>query len=184
MRSSRPEPVKIVLERRVHPGAAAAFAAWVHALVALAARDPAHEGSSVLEPDPGVFLILLRFRDASALARWQAAPETVDLLKRGEALSGATPPVVRSGLETWFPAPGLARVAAPPRWKMALVTWCALLPQVLILGALVPVRVPFAANVAITTAIPVVLLTWVIMPRLTGALAGWLYADASVAPDG
>lgn len=105
------------------------------------------------------------------------------LLERGDALASAAQPVVRSGLETWFPAPARA-LAAPPRWKIALVTWGALLPQVLVLGALVPARVPFVANVVLTTAIPVVLLTWVIMPRLNALLERWLYTDASASLDG
>jgi hypothetical protein len=45
---------------------------------------------------------------------------------------------ISSGLETWFSV--LGRSVAPavsPRWKMALITWLALLPQV-ILSLLIP----------------------------------------------
>jgi hypothetical protein len=51
----------------------------------------------------------------------------------------------------------------------------ALLPQALILGTILPKGLPFVAAVSISTAIPVALLTWLIMPALTKALYGWLY---------
>jgi uncharacterized protein len=59
---------------------------------------------------------------------------------------------------------------------MALVTWLALLPQVLVLGLVVPSDLPYPLAPAISTAVPVVLLTWWIMPALTRRLYAWLYA--------
>lgn len=59
---------------------------------------------------------------------------------------------------------------------MALVTWLALLPQVIILSFLIPKGLPFLLNVSLSTAIPVALLTWLIMPRLASLLYRWLYA--------
>ena len=64
----------------------------------------------------------------------------------------------------------------PAKWKMALLTWLALLPQVVALGFLLaPLRLPFVIAAPVSTAIPVALLTWVIMPRLTRLLSRWLY---------
>jgi antibiotic biosynthesis monooxygenase (ABM) superfamily enzyme len=39
-----------------------------------------------------------------------------------------------------------------------------------------PFRLPFLVEVSLSTAIPVAMLTWVVMPRLTRVLYGWLYA--------
>lgn len=53
----------------------------------------------------------------------------------------------------------------------------ALLPQVIILGfALAPLRLPFPLNAAVSTAIPVAILTWLVMPNLTRLLYAWLHA--------
>ena len=41
---------------------------------------------------------------------------------------------------------------------------------------LTPLNLPFLAGVSVSTAIPVALLTWVVMPGVTRALYGWLYA--------
>jgi antibiotic biosynthesis monooxygenase (ABM) superfamily enzyme len=171
------EPVKIVLERRVRPGAKEPFEQWVKEVVARAARSPALQGSSVLTAREGDYFILLRFESQAELERWQSSPEVVEHLRKGDALATAPDqPVVRSGLETWFTVPGLpASVAAPPKWKMALVTWLALLPQVIILGFLIPKGLPLLVKVSISTAIPVAMLAWVIMPRLTKLLYRWLY---------
>lgn len=169
-------PAKVVLERRVRPGAGAEFEAWVRELLDSAGRSQALEGASVLSAR-GEYVILLRFASQSDLHRWQSAPDTTALLARGARHSSAVEGVVRTGFETWFTLPGQPMpVEPPPRWKMALVTWAALFPLVLVLVAAVPPDVPFAINVALTTAIPTVLLTWVIMPRATRILHGWLYA--------
>ena len=45
--SSR-DPVKIVLERRVHPGSEEAFEVWVKRLIEAAGRSAALQGSTVL----------------------------------------------------------------------------------------------------------------------------------------
>ena len=171
------EPVKIVLQRRAAPGASDAFKAWVEELLRSASTHAVLEGSSVLVAEESHF-ILLRFANQTELERWQSAPAVHALLRRGDEIAlepGA--PVVHTGLETWFALPGRApSEAPPPRWKMALVTWLALLPQVLLLGAIVPANLPYPLAAMIGTAVPVSLLTWLIMPRLTLLLRRWLYA--------
>lgn len=176
------EPVKIVLERRVKPGMQAEFEEWTRELIATANRSPALEGSSVLTAEGGLYFILLRFGAQHHLDRWLSSPAVEALLRRAETLATATDePVVRTGLETWFTLPGLPKPAtAPPKWKMALVTWLALLPQVLILGFVVPASLPVLLKVALSTAIPVSMLTWVIMPRATKLLYRWLYAPRAL----
>jgi len=180
MLSMRSEPMKIVLERRVRPGAEPAFERWVQRLVEAASRSRGFEGASVMTAaQSGEHFILLRFATQSDLDHWRASPEVIGHLVEGDALSEAAQgrPLVRTGLETWFTLPGIpAPPQAPPKWKMALVTWVALLPQVILLAYLIPATVPFLANAAISTAIPVVALTQFVMPGITRLLYGWLYA--------
>ena len=171
------EPVKVVLERRVKPGAQAPFETWVRDLLESAMGQPGHQGSSVLTTAGGEYFILLRFASQPELEGWQRSAPVAMLLRQGEDLAqSADQPLVRHGLETWFTLPGRPMLPAPPRWKMAVVTWLALLPQVLLLGFLLPMGLPVVARAAVSTAIPVALLTWVVMPRLTRWLAPWLYA--------
>lgn len=174
-------PVKVVIERLAQPGAEDRFRSWAEQFVGEASRAPGHEGGSVLVAPGGAHVILLRFASATALDSWQGSPRYQTLMREAEAVSTADEPSqVQSGLETWFTLPDRpAPVRPPARWKMALVTWVALLPMVIALAyILAPLRLPFLANAAVSTAIPVVMLTWVIMPRTTRALYGWLYRRA------
>lgn len=174
----RRAPVKIVIERVPRPGAEDRFRSWAERFVREAGRAPGHEGGSVLSAAGGAHVILLRFASATALDSWQSSAPYEVLMRDAELVSTAEgSSQIRSGLETWFTLPDRpAPMHPPPRWKMALVTWGALLPMVIALAyALAPLRLPFLANAAVSTAIPVVMLTWVIMPRATRALYGWLY---------
>lgn len=171
---------KVVLERRVLPGRRDSFEAWVHELVNTAALSPDFQGASVLTAGGTDYFVLLRFASPAALQRWQASGYVLQLLRDGDALAVSPgQSVVRTGMETWFALPGLAGpITAPPKWKMALLTWVALLPQVAVLALVLPARLPFAGRIAVSTAVPVALLTWVVMPALTRLLGGWLYRPA------
>lgn len=165
--------VKIVYEWRVTTAAEAAFATWVHELLTHADRLVGLAGSSVLRSGD-VHFVLLRFHDRVGFEAFEQHEATATLFERAERLADAAgPPQLRTGLETWFASPQ-RETPAPPRWKMALVTWLALLPQVLVLAQVLP-AMPFLLHAAVSTAIPVSMLTWVVMPRLSRWLAGWLY---------
>lgn len=178
------KPMKIVLERRVRPGARQAFDQWLKELMAAAARSPELEGSSVFTAGEDEHFILLRFASQAAYDQWQALPETVELLRRGDTHATSRGEAsVQCGMETWFTVPGRPTPPAPPpRWKMALVTWLALLPQALLLSVVIPSGLPFLVRVSISTALPVAMLTWVFMPNLTRLLYGWLYPSAKPVP--
>ncbi|WP_239492671.1 hypothetical protein [Luteitalea sp. TBR-22] len=65
--------------------------------------------------------------------------------------------------------------ARPVRWKMALLTWLTLMPITSATAyALQPAHLPLLANVAMSSAVSIALLTWVVMPRLTRRLGPWL----------
>jgi antibiotic biosynthesis monooxygenase (ABM) superfamily enzyme len=72
---------------------------------------------------------------------------------------------------------GMPAPSKPPaQWKMAIMTWAALLPMVIGLAYLfASFHLPFLPEVMLSTAIPVVMLTWVIMPRATQWFYRWLY---------
>lgn len=173
------QPVKIVIERRARPGAEEALRAWAERFVADASRSPGHEGGSVLSaPGSRSHVILLRFASAASMDAWQNSPAYGELIRAADQVSlPGEASQVRSGLETWFTLPDMpAPTKPPPKWKMAVVTWVALLPMVIALAyILAPLRLPFLAQASLSTAIPVAMLTWVIMPRLTRVLYGWLY---------
>ena len=175
-------PVKVVFERRVRPGADAAFRQWSERFVQTASRFPGHEGASVLAvPNSESQFVLVRFASSADLGRWQGSDEYAALIREADTLGPAGQySETRTGLETWFTLPDKpAPAAPPPPWKMAIVTWVALLPMVIALAYIfAPFRLPFLVEVSLSTAIPVAMLTWIIMPRLTRLLYRWLYPKA------
>ena len=178
---SEQAPVKVVFERRVRPGADAAFRQWSERFVQTASRFPGHEGASVLAvPNSESQFVLVRFASSADLDRWQGSDDYASLIREADTLGPAGQySETRTGLETWFTLPDKpAPAAPPPEWKMAIVTWVALLPMVIALAFIfAPFRLPFLVEVSLSTAIPVAMLTWVVMPRLTRVLYGWLYPN-------
>ncbi len=83
-------------------------------------------------------------------------------------------PVYRplTGLEAWFRNP-----VPPPRWKMAVVTFCGVLPTSVFLsytlGALLR-DAPTLLRLGTVAAAMVGLLTWVVMPFMTRIFRTWL----------
>jgi len=157
-------PAKIVLERTVPPGGEGAFGAWLEGLLASARETGALEGSSVLAHDSERF-VLLRFRTEAELDEW-----------RNHADFALHPHAISTGLETWFTLPGhpLPRVP-PPRWKMALLTWLALMPTAFTLSHVVAYVLPHALVLPVSTALTVSALTWLLMPNITRLVQRWLY---------
>jgi antibiotic biosynthesis monooxygenase (ABM) superfamily enzyme len=185
MDSSRPgglanEPVKVIVERRIRPGAEGKLTAWAERFVAAAARSGSLEGSSVLAPaHSGSLLVLLRFASTKELECWQGSADYQRLLDEADRISDSgAHSQVRTGMETWFTLPDSPiPQSPPPKWKMALTTWIGLFPMVVALGFIFqPFAMPVLVAQAISTLIPTALLTWVVMPKLTRLLYGWLYA--------
>jgi uncharacterized protein len=173
-------PVKIITERRLRRGEEDSLNRWARRFVVAAERSGGVEGSSVLSaPNVGSLFILVSFAAATDLARWQGSPEYESLLREADRISEAGEySEVHTGLETWFTLPSRAMPQTPPpKWKMAVATWVAILPIVLALRVvLAPLRLSFLAEAVVGTAIPIALLTWIVMPRLTRLLYRWLYA--------
>jgi uncharacterized protein len=177
------QPVKIVFERRVRPGAEPQFEQWARSFTTTASRFPGLQGSSVFSfSSTGDYFVLLRFASQPHLENWRSAPEVRALCKLVDSFSTATDrQQVKTGLETWFTVPSRSIApAVPPRWKMALVTWLVLFPQIVILSLLIPSALPMLIRVALLTAVPVAMLTWLVMPRLSVLLHAWLYAARTV----
>jgi antibiotic biosynthesis monooxygenase (ABM) superfamily enzyme len=82
-----------------------------------------------------------------------------------------------SGLEGWFSLPGRGPTP-PPRWKMALLTGAVVWVLITVLLAL---ATPLLASLVlplralVTAAVLVMLMTYVVMPRVSRLFAGWLY---------
>jgi uncharacterized protein len=148
-------------------------------------RYPGHLGAQVFRPESasaGEYRIVYRFDTAEHLRAWLDSDEHAAWLERAEPhVIGPIHRQVLTGLETWFTVPGRQGTRPPPPYKMAVLTWITIFPLitlvVVVLGPLLD-GLPLVARLAITTAVTVPIMTWLVMPRVTRLLRGWLYHDS------
>lgn len=177
------EPVTVLVTRRVRPDQEEAFNSWLRELAQMATRYPGHQGVTVIPPPDTAaereYVIVFRFDTQAHLRVWQQSDERRAMLARSASMAD-DPPHDRelTGMESWFATPGGQVRRSPPSWKMWLLSSVAIYPLITLLSlALVPLaQVPLAIRFAITTPLLGALMTWLVMPRLSRLVSGWLYA--------
>jgi uncharacterized protein len=171
-------PVTTTVTRKVKPGHEAFYEQFLSGIIAAASEFPGHLGVEVFRPESGAageYRIVYRFDSAEHLRRWLDSEEHAAWLERAEPhVIGPMRTSFVTGLESWFTLPGSPGAPPPPPYKMALLTWITIFPLILALGPLIK-DLPLVPRLGITTAVTVPLMTWVVMPRVTRLLRGWLY---------
>jgi uncharacterized protein len=173
------ELVTVVVGHTVRPEDEAAFVTWQRRLSDAERRSPGHRGAELLRPVPGVqddWVAVTRFATEHDLETWLASPARADLLAEGERFRDFRLRRVATSFGSWFGG-DTGATAAPPSWKTALSVLVGLYPTVVLLtlaiSALWPAG-PLWASLLIGNVASVSLLTWVVMPVVTKALAFWL----------
>lgn len=177
-------PVTVSISRKVKPGHEAEYERCISELTDAAARFPGHQGVTILRPNAATqfkYVIIYRFESYSTCQVWEdsdirkALIESLASLVDGEASTHKA-----TGLEFWFTLPELPASKPPNPHKMALVL--IVIVYILVLGlnvALKPVLgfLPFPLLVLVVVTLQVLLMTYLIMPRVTVWLKRWLFAD-------
>jgi antibiotic biosynthesis monooxygenase (ABM) superfamily enzyme len=170
--------IHVAITRKVKRGSERAFEESLRAFFQESLDRPGVLGVHLISPPPGSssaeYGILRTFADekerdafyrSDLFERWQ---QHVAELTEGERTYREL-----HGLEAWFRAPG-----APPRWKMALLTWLGVWPTSWLIGRLIGPHlagVPSVVSAALIGAAIVVCLTWMIMPALVKLFHAWLH---------
>jgi antibiotic biosynthesis monooxygenase (ABM) superfamily enzyme len=177
-------PVTTTVTRRVRPGHAVFYEQFLKGIIAAASEFDGHLGVEVFRPASaaaGDYRVVYRFDTAEHLRAWLDSDEHAAWLERAEPhVVGPTRRRFVTGLESWFTLSS-SPSAPPPPYKMALVTWLTIFPLITaVVVAIGPLMEGLALvpRLAITTAITVPLMTWLVMPRVTRLLRGWLYPTA------
>ena len=180
----RDPPVTVVIARRVKPRCKKAFEKFISGITASAMTFEGHLGANVFRPNSSAdneYRIIFKFDRASNLQTWEESECRRQWLARAESLC-LEPARIRviTGLETWFTLPYPKPIVPPPRYKMATVTLLALFPaiqlaQLTLVPLLELLPLPSLLRSLIITAILVLLMTYVLMPRMTKLFSRWLY---------
>lgn len=178
----RDDPVTVLVTRRPIAGKEEGFEAYLNGITQSASRQQGHLGTTVFRPSGGkdpTYRILIRFDKRSNLDRWESSEEREKWREVASQVSQPREAQVESGLEAWFTIPNCDIPAHPPKYKMALIVWLGVFVLVSLLNV---VLLPFIGhwpllprNLVFTGAV-VLLLTWVVMPRLTRWFSRWLHS--------
>jgi uncharacterized protein len=177
--------VTTTVTRRVRPGHETAYEEFLEGIIAAASRFRGYLGVEVFRPAAGgdEYRTVYRFDSSENLRRWLDSDERASWLEHAEPHAvGPMRTQILTGLESWFTLGAQPATPPPPPRKMALLTWITIFPLltviVTVLGPLLD-GVALVPRLAITTAVMVPLMTWVVMPRVTRLLRGWLYPSTS-----
>jgi antibiotic biosynthesis monooxygenase (ABM) superfamily enzyme len=172
-----------VIRHEVKPGHDADYEAWVADVLPIAESFPGHQGVAIIRPPGGsrVYTIVLHFDTLEHLRGWLESDIRHSLLDKVQPFLTHAPGEVeiRPGLEFWLSPPG-QKHARP--YKQFLLIVSAFYPLTLgmtwllqPLAAAVPALAVMPVRVAIVGASVIAVMTWVVMPAYTKAVAGWLY---------
>ena len=176
------EPVTLVEGRTLKPGQENDFYSWVHHVLAASECFSGNQGVTILtlgNKQAAARYVVHRFADEASELAWVQSEERANLMQEAAAFS--TPYTqTMGGMEAWFTLPDLPD-AAPPRWKLFLMTipsaYLASLIVILILNAFLHDWWLPVTN-AIVTVFLAFALTYVGLPLSTRLLHSWLYPQA------
>lgn len=173
-----------VINHRVRPSQHDEYERWLQKIVPLASASPGFLDVQIIRPVRGLtdsFTVLLRFDCEASLRNWLESParrrliETaMPILVKGDSYT------IHSGLDFLF-TPHDRSQLVPVRWKQFLVTWSAIYPLTCLLPLMLGRPLGWLGlgnhylEVAVVSGIAVFLMVYVIMPRYTKLVRGWLY---------
>lgn len=179
------DPVTIVVRRKVKPGREKDYEAWLKRLTqGAAAQFTGYLGAEFHRPAGagGDYRSVFRFDTVDHLDAFERSDFRAGMLAEAAPLFAADAAWERmTGLEFWFDPPPGTRVPQPSPHRMALVLVAVVFALVLVLTlTLGPLMTgwPLPLRVLATVSIQVLLMTYVIMPRLTPLIARFIYPNA------
>lgn len=180
---SHPEQVSFIIQHRVKPGHHEAYEEWLHRIIQEAGKFPGHMGAHIARPAAGgdLYEISVRFATREDAERWMNSDVRKQLVE--ELFQHITEPEhldIKSGVDYWFTTATGGK--SPPVWKQWLTTVSVIWPLSLVLPWVLntilfrpfPLLAHWGVAQLISAMAMVGLLTYVIMPRYTKAIRGWL----------
>lgn len=179
-------PVTIVVRRMVKPGREKDYEAWLERLTRGAAEQfEGYLGADFHRPatPAGAYRSVFRFDSLEHLDAFEQSGFRRRMLAEAADLFAADAAWERmTGLEFWFDPPPGTRVPQPSPHRMAVVLIAVVFALVLVLNlVLAPAMAgwPLPLRVFVTVTIQVVMMTYVIMPRLTPRIARFIYPKST-----
>lgn len=175
-------PVTVSIARKIKQGAEARYEQWEKAIINEASKFPGYLGTNFLRPNDATqnkYIIIYRFDSYQNANAWETSEVRKKWLdKIAPYLEGEAVRQKKTGLEVWFELPEIEAAKPAPRYKMAIILTVTLYILSVSLNLLLrPILkdVPLPVNILVILVINVILMTWVVMPKVTYWLRNWLY---------
>ena len=192
--STTDQPLTMIVRHQVDSGKTELFDRWAKGIRQAASNFAGFLGTEVIRPvasanasdsqlESDEYVCIIRFESYGKLKQWVDSPE-----RRQQWISqtnnfSSQPPRVEhyQSLEFWFDGhktdDGLPAAKAPPRYKMALLSFLVIWIQVTLLVPIIAdwIGEPFVLVTAVAVATIVLLTTYLFMPLVTRLLKGWLF---------
>jgi len=166
-----------VISRNITGGHEKDYDDWLQRFMTMERQFPGYLGTTIVAPGgntSSVRYIINRFADQASLDAWEKSQEALKLI---EEVSKYSTRERVTGLETWFSLPNLKTLGAPPKWKMAIVSFIGAYSISSVAQYILSLYVgqrPLLTNILMTI-ILVIGLTYFAMPLLSRLLRRWLY---------
>lgn len=174
--------ITVSISCRVKSGFEAQYERWISGVIAAASTYPGHLGANVLRPGPTTnheYVLIYRFDSYSDGQTWEKSSLRQEWLAKLENMVEGDPITHRgTALEFWFDLPELPVKTHPSPHKMAMVLISVVYTLVLMFNiVLEPILegMPLWQHVLVIVVLQVLLMTYLVMPRVTRLLQPWLY---------
>jgi antibiotic biosynthesis monooxygenase (ABM) superfamily enzyme len=175
-------PITTIVRHNIRLGAEKNFENWVHEIAEKISVFQGFKGvftiRSKAERESNEYIVVFQFENMNNLIEWMNSKErNLELKKLSKFSKKEMQLDFHDSIGFWFTGDKVEE-KKPPKWKMALLTWVAVFPMVLILldlfSKLLP-SFPLALKVLFVTITLVTLLTWFLLPNLTKIFKKWLF---------
>ena len=175
-------PITVSIARKIRPSLEKEYEQWEKEVINEASKFPGYLGTNFLPSNSATdnkYIIIYRFDSYMNACFWEDSTIRQKWLEQIEPFLIGEPVKQKvTGLEAWFELPEIEASKPPPRYKMAIVLTVTLYILSISINLIFrPILrdVPLPLNILIVLLINVVLMTWVIMPKVTYWLRDWLY---------
>lgn len=178
------DSVTLLIKHHVQSAAIPAYEEWLKQISIAGQTFKGHQGVSIIRPhgNNAPYSILLRFDTHDNLLAWIESPTRKTLLEQAQQwLATVESTEIETGLEYWFTPSDVVPLRAKP-YKQFLITLSAIYPLTIVIPWLLSPIMHSAtmqnwplANGLLNVIVIVYLMVYVVMPRYTRSVAGWLF---------
>jgi uncharacterized protein len=181
-KDSQKKPVTTIVKRTVKPGREAKYEQWVKDTTKDLSQFPGYMDITMIKPSTGAkskeYVLIIRFDTYEHVNSWENSATRNKRIEEAKDFTENLTNTKVTGLEYWFPLPEIPKASVPPRYKMAFVTGLAIYPLSLIVNIVYNYLNlspnPYIRGLVVTICL-VVLMTYLVMPKMTSIFRSWLF---------